>query len=91
MKNMVEQDISVVDIASSAMEAVGIMPIITPIRGGTDGAEAAYNGLPCPNIGTGGHNFHGTDEYIVLEDMERTTEILIAMVKENTARKILTK
>ena len=91
MKNIIEQDMSVVDIASSAMKAVGVTPIIRPIRGGTDGAEATYNGLPCPNIGTGGHNFHGVDEYITLEDMEKTTEILISMVKENASRKILIK
>lgn len=91
MRNIIEEDMSVVDVASAAMKEVGITPIIIPIRGGTDGAEATYNGLPCPNIGTGGHNFHGTHEYIALEDMEKTTEILIAMVKENTSRKVLTK
>ena len=91
MRNIIEEDMSVVDVACAAMKEVGITPIIIPIRGGTDGAEATYNGLPCPNIGTGGHNFHGTHEYIALEDMEKTTEILIAMVKENTSRKVLTK
>lgn len=91
MRNIIEQDMSVVEIATEAMERVGVSPKITPIRGGTDGADATYNGLPCPNIGTGGHNFHGTHEYITLEDMEKTTEILIEMVRENTKRKVLTK
>lgn len=91
MKNIIEQDMSVVNIATSAMESIGIKPIIIPIRGGTDGAEATYNGLPCPNIGTGGHNFHGTHEYISVEDMEKTTEVLIAIVKENLSREILDK
>ena len=91
MRNIIEQEMSVVEIATEAMERVGVSPKITPIRGGTDGADATYNGLPCPNIGTGGHNFHGTHEYITLEDMEKTTEILIEMVRENTNRKVLTK
>ena len=91
MRNIIEHDMSVVEIATEAMERVGVSPKITPIRGGTDGADATYNGLPCPNIGTGGHNFHGTHEYIALEDMEKTTEILIEMVRENTKRKVLTK
>jgi len=91
MRNIIEQDMSVVDVAIKAMETVGVSPIILPIRGGTDGAEATYNGLPCPNIGTGGHNFHSTHEYISVEDMEKTTDILIAMVNENTNGKVLTK
>ena len=91
MRNIIEQDMSVVDIATSAMNSLEIEPIIIPIRGGTDGADATYNGLPCPNIGTGGHNFHGTHEYIAAEDMEKVTGILIEMVKENTSRKVLTK
>ena len=91
MRNIIEQDMSVVDIATSAMNSLEIEPIIIPIRGGTDGADATYNGLPCPNIGTGGHNFHGTHEYIAVEDMEKVTGILIEIVKENTSRKVLTK
>lgn len=91
MKNIIEKDMSVVEVATRSMESIGVKPIIIPMRGGTDGAEATYNGLPCPNIGTGGHNFHGTHEYISVEDMEKTTEILIAMVKENSSNKVLTK
>lgn len=91
MRNVIEQDMSVVELATEAMEKVGVEPKVIPIRGGTDGAEATFNGLPCPNIGTGGHNFHGTYEYIALEDMEKTAEILIEIVRENTNRKVLTK
>lgn len=91
MRNIIEQDMTVIDIATAAMNSIGISPITIPMRGGTDGADATFNGLPCPNIGTGGHNFHGTHEYIAVEDMEKTTEILIAMVKENISRKVLTK
>ena len=91
MRNIIEKDMSVVELATNAMNLIGVKPIIIPMRGGTDGAEATYHGLPCPNIGTGGHNFHGTHEYVSVEDMEKTSEILIAMVKENTASKVLTK
>lgn len=91
MRNIIEQDMTVVDVAKVAMKNLEIEPIIVSIRGGTDGAEATYNGLPCPNIGTGGHNFHGTNEYITVEDMETVTNILIEIVKENTSRKVLTK
>lgn len=91
MKNIIEQDMSIVELATQAMQNAGVTPQIIPIRGGTDGADATFNGLPCPNIGTGGHNFHGTHEYITVEDMEKTTDILIEMVKENTTRKVLIK
>ena len=91
MKNIIEEDMSIIDTAINAMKGIGIEPIIVPIRGGTDGAEATYNGLPCPNLGTGGHNFHSTHEFISVEDMEKVTDILIAMVKENTTSKVLTK
>ena len=91
MKTIIENDMSIVDIATKAMEHVGVTPIIKPVRGGTDGADLTYKGLPCPNIGTGGHNFHGVNEYIALEDMEKATEVLIAIVKENVSRKQLTK
>ena len=80
-----------IDIATKAMKSIGVEPIVVPIRGGTDGAEATYHGLPCPNLGTGGHNFHSTHEFISVEDMEQVTEILIAMVKENSNNKVLVK
>ena len=91
MKELIEKDMSVVELPIKAMESIGITPIIKPIRGGTDGTDATYNGLLCPNLGTGGHNFHGVYEYIAVEDMEKTTEVLISMVKENNNRKVLQK
>ena len=91
MKEIIEQDMSIIELPIKAMKLSGIKPIIKPIRGGTDGADATFNGLPCPNIGTGGHNFHSVYEYIAVEDMEKTSEILISMVKENNDKKILTK
>lgn len=91
MYSIIKENMSVVDIATKAMEKVGVTPIITPIRGGTDGANLTYKGLPCPNIGTGGHNFHEVNEYITLEDMEKASEVLISIVSETTNRKQLKK
>ena len=68
--------------AQQAIKDSGISPIVEPIRGGTDGTELSYHGIPCPNLGTGGHNFHSTHEYICLEDMEKSVEILINIVRE---------
>jgi tripeptide aminopeptidase len=67
--------------ASKAMEMAGVKPIIIPIRGGTDGARLSFMGLPCPNICTGGYNFHGRYEYITKESMEKVVEILLNIVK----------
>ena len=55
---------------------------VVPIRGGTDGANISFDGIPCPNLGTGGHNFHSVYEYVCLEDMQKTSEILISIVKQ---------
>lgn len=84
MKEIIEKNIDIVDSVKLAMEKVGIKPLIVPIRGGTDGTSLTYQGLPCPNIGTGGHNFHGVNEYVALEDMEKTVEVLIEIAKQNT-------
>ena len=67
--------------AKKAMAELDITPIIVPIRGGTDGARLSYMGLPCPNLCTGGHNCHGKFEYAVVEDMERTVELLTKIVE----------
>ena len=66
----------------NAMKQIGVEPNIIPIRGGTDGTDISYMGIPCPNLGTGGHNFHSVYEYICLEDMEKSSEILISIVKQ---------
>ena len=81
MKDIISKHMHLVENAMQAMRNVGIEPIIHNIRGGTDGAKLSENGLPCPNIGTGGHNFHQIYEYICLEDMEKTVEILVEIVK----------
>lgn len=76
MKELIEQNIDIVEYVKTAMLAVGVEPLIKPIRGGTDGARLSYMGLLCPNICTGGENFHSRFEYISVEAMEKTTEII---------------
>ena len=70
----------VVEAAKRAMEAVGVTPFYAPIRGGTDGSRLSYMGLPCPNLCTGGHNFHGRYEYISTQAMEKVVQILEALL-----------
>ena len=84
MKEKITNNMKVVDIAKEAMKKIDIEPQVVPIRGGTDGAELTYMGLNCPNLGTGGHNFHSIYEYICLEDMIKSSDILIEIVKKCT-------
>ena len=74
------KDKLIIDISKEAMNDIGITPIITPVRGGTDGADISYKGIPCPDIGAGGHNFHSIYEYVCLEDMEQIKDLLISIV-----------
>ena len=80
MKQCIEPVMYVVDRAKAAMEAVGITPMEVPIRGGTDGARLSYEGLPCPNLCTGGENYHGRFEFIPVEDMEKCAEMLVKIL-----------
>ncbi len=80
MRKMIEPRMDIIDRAKDAMLAVGIDPITVPIRGGTDGARLSYMGLLCPNLCTGGANFHSRFEYIPVEDMERITEMLVQIL-----------
>ncbi len=82
MKKHIEPCMYIVERAKKAMETVGITPKIVPIRGGTDGARLSYEGLPCPNLFTGGENFHGRFEYIPVEDMESCTQVLIRLLTD---------
>ena len=84
MREIIEQHMQLIENAKAAMEETGVNPIVVPIRGGTDGARLSYMGLPCPNLCTGGHNFHGRFEYICADSMEKIVEILLklAMKKE---------
>ena len=75
----------IIDIVKKSMEEIGITPNIKPIRGGTDGARLSYKGLPCPNIFTGGHNFHGKFEYIPIQSMEKARDLIIK-IAENVAK-----
>ena len=82
--NMKEKVIPVkhiVDIAENAMKALNIKPIIKPIRGGTDGSQLSYMGLPCPNIFAGGHNFHGKYEYVPVESMQKAVEVIVKIAE----------
>ena len=80
MREKIEPCMFIVDRAKAAMESVGIVPMEVPIRGGTDGARLSYEGLPCPNLCTGGENFHGYYEFIPVEDMEKCTEMLVKIL-----------
>ena len=71
----------IVDIAENAMKKLGIKPIIKPIRGGTDGSQLSYKGLPCPNIFAGGHNFHGKYEYVPVESMQKAVEVIVKIAE----------
>lgn len=80
MREKVEPCMYVVDRAKRAMQVVGVEPVTVPIRGGTDGARLSFMGLPCPNLCTGGKNFHGRYEYVAIEDMELVVKILIQIL-----------
>ena len=77
MREKVEPVMHIVDIAEEAMKQAGIKPLIKPIRGGTDGSQLSFMGLPCPNIFAGGHNFHGRYEYVPVESMEKAIEVIV--------------
>ncbi len=84
MKEKVVPVLHIVDIAEEAMKVIGVTPLIKPIRGGTDGSQLSYMGLPCPNIFAGGHNFHGRYEYVPVESIQKAVEV-ICKIAELTA------
>jgi tripeptide aminopeptidase len=81
MRQEVEPHFFIVERAIKAMEMAGVKPKVQPIRGGTDGANLSFMGLPCPNIFAGGHNFHGKLEYVPLESMEKAAEVILNIIK----------
>ena len=81
MREKVEPVMYIVDIAEKAMKTLDITPIIKPIRGGTDGSQLSFMGLPCPNIFAGGHNFHGKYEYVPVESMIKATEVIVKIAE----------
>ena len=80
MRQEVEPHFFIVEKAMKAMEMANVKPIVQPIRGGTDGANLSFMGLPCPNLFTGGHNFHGKFEYVPLESMMKATEVILDII-----------
>ena len=81
MREMLEPHMEIVDKAKDAFEACGVTPIVQPIRGGTDGARLSYMGLLCPNLSTGGYNFHGRKELISVQAMEKMVDVLMEIAK----------
>mgnify|MGYP001041074127 CR=1 FL=1 len=92
MLEVIEKDPTLISKTIRAIKEVHVEPFILPIRGGTDGCQISYDGIPCPNLGAGGHNFHSVYEYVCLEDMIKISEILISIVRgfslENKHKKI---
>jgi len=71
----------IVDLAEQAMKDVGVTPKIKAIRGGTDGARLSWEGLPCPNIFAGGHNFHGPYEFVPVQSMQKAVEVIVRIAE----------
>lgn len=86
MKEKIEPKFYIVDIAKEAMESLGIEPIIHPVRGGTDGSQLSYMGLPTPNIFTGTENMHGRHEFTSVDDMEKASKTIVEIVKRIAER-----
>jgi len=86
MKEKVEPVMHIVDIAEEAMKQLDIKPLIKAIRGGTDGSQLSYMGLPCPNIFAGGHNFHGRYEYVAAESIQLATDVIVKIAKITAER-----
>jgi tripeptide aminopeptidase len=83
MREIVEPQRHIVELAEKAMKAVGITPLVRPIRGGTDGAQLSFKGLPCPNIFAGGLNFHGRYEWIPVQSMEKAIKVIVKIIELN--------
>lgn len=81
MREILEPHMHLVENAAKVMKELGVEPVISPIRGGTDGARLSFMGLPCPNLCTGGENYHGRYEYACVQSMEKTTQILIRLAQ----------
>lgn len=82
MREKIEPCMQLIDYAKAAIEHAGITPIVSPVRGGTDGARLSFKGLPCPNLGTGGHAFHGVFEHIAVEGMDKAVLIVKDIIRQ---------
>jgi len=87
MREKIEPVMHIVDLVSDSMKELGIRPIIKPIRGGTDGAQLSFKGLPCPNIFAGGLNFHGRYEFVPIQSMDKAVQVIVKIV-ENIAKRV---
>ena len=81
MREKIEPVMHIIDLAEDAMKAIGVTPVIKPIRGGTDGARLSFEGLPCPNIFAGGENFHSRYEYLPIKSLEAAKDVVLEIVK----------
>jgi len=82
MREKIEPVMHIVKLAEDAMKTVGVTPIVKPIRGGTDGSQLSYKGLPCPNIFAGGHNFHGKYEFVPIQSMEKAVMVIVEIATQ---------
>ena len=82
MREKIEPCMQLIDYAKAAIEHAGITPLVSPVRGGTDGARLSFKGLPCPNLGTGGHAFHGVFEHITVEGMDKAVLIVKDIIRQ---------
>ena len=81
MREKIEPVIHIVKLAEEAMRRAGVTPTIVPVRGGTDGAQLSFKGLPCPNIFAGGLNFHGRYEFVPIRAMEKASEVIVEIAR----------
>ncbi len=81
MREKIEPVMHIIDLAVQAMERAGVKPNVRPIRGGTDGAQLSFMGLPCPNIFAGGHNFHGRYEFVPIQSMQKASEVILNIIE----------
>ena len=87
MEEIIRQHPFLIEIAEDAVRSAGIEPVIVPIRGGTDGATLSFQGLPCPNLGTGGYNFHGECEFASVQEMESSVQVILNIIKAFAGKK----
>ena len=81
MRQQIEPVMHIIDIAIHAMKDAGVQPCVRAIRGGTDGAQLSFKGLPCPNIFAGGLNFHGRYEFVPVQSMEKARDVIVEIIK----------
>ena len=81
MREKIEPVMHIIDVAEEAMRMADVTPVVVPIRGGTDGAQLSFKGLPCPNIFAGGVNFHGRYEFVPIPSMEKATQVIVNIAR----------